>query len=461
MMTKAKESTTVAAGRRPRRKGWLALTPLLLLALLMGGLGVAFGDFYKVPMTVVFLIVGIASLFTLRGLSVEERIETFSRGAGQRDLLLMVWIFVLAGAFAKSAQAMGAVSATVDLTMYFLPSNMLLAGLFLSSCVVSLCVGTSVGTIVALVPVAAEVAGRTATPTALMVAAVVGGAFFGDNLSFISDTTVAATRTQGCSMRDKFHTNFRIVLPAAVLCFVIYLVMGLNGGTGAATRQPAELHLWRVLPYAFVLVSAIAGLNVLLSLCSGLVLTAVVGVADGAFTPADWLQHVAEGISGMGELILVSLMAGGLLSVVRRAGGMTYLVRGITRRVHSRRGAEVCIALLVSLTNLCTANNTVAILSVGSIVSDLSTRYGVDRRRSASLLDIFSCIVQGIIPYGAQLLMASGLAAVSTIAIIPYLYYQPLLAVAALTSIALCKGKRGRMASACEKNKKSDVKLHG
>ena len=442
-MTETKEKTQAGIRRRPKRKGWLALTPLLLLALIMGGLGIAFGDFYKVPMTVVFLIVSIASLFTLRGYSVEERISTFSQGAGQRNLLLMVWIFVLAGAFAKSAQAMGAVSATVDLTMYFLPSNMLLAGLFLSACVVSLCVGTSVGTIVALIPVAAEMAERTSTTPALMIAAVVGGAFFGDNLSFISDTTVAATRTQGCSMRDKFRTNFLIVLPAAVLCFIIYLVIGLSEGHNAS-GQTVELHLWRVLPYAFVLISAIAGMNVLLSLCSGLVLTAVVGMLDGSLTLSDWLQGVAEGIGGMGELILISMMAGGLLSVVRRAGGITYMVRGITRRIHSRKGAELCIAALVSLTNLFTANNTVAILSVGSIVNDISIRYGVDKKRAASLLDIFSCIVQGVIPYGAQLLMASGLASLSPFSIIPYLYYPPLLAAAALASIVLSKDKRAK-----------------
>ena len=451
-MTETKDKTLGGIRRRPKRKGWLALSPLLLLALIMGGLGIAFGDFYKVPMTVVFLMVSIASLFTLRGYSVEERIETFSRGAGQRNLLLMVWIFVLAGAFAKSAQAMGAVSATVDLTMYLLPSNMLLAGLFLSACVVSLCVGTSVGTIVALIPVAAEMAERTSTTPALMIAAVVGGAFFGDNLSFISDTTVAATRTQGCSMRDKFRTNFLIVLPAALLCFIIYLVMGLSEGHHAS-GQAVVLHLWRVLPYAFVLISAIAGMNVLLSLCSGLLLTAIVGMLDGSLTLSDWLQGVAQGIGGMGELILISMMAGGLLSVVRRAGGITYMVRGITRRVHSRKGAEFCIAALVSLTNLFTANNTVAILSVGSIVNDISIRYGVDKKRAASLLDIFSCIVQGVIPYGAQLLMASGLASLSPFSIIPYLYYPPLLAAAALASIALSKGKRanGKPLGKCKK----------
>ncbi len=428
-------------GGRPRRRGWLALMPLVLLAVMMALMGVLMGDFSKVPMCVVFLVVSIASLFTLRGYPIEERVSCFSHGAGDRNLLLMVWIFVLAGAFAKSAQAMGAVSATVDLTMALLPESLLLAGLFLSSCIVSLCVGTSVGTIVALVPVAAEMSARTGNATALMVAAIVGGAFFGDNLSFISDTTVAATRTQGCSMRDKFRTNFRIVLPAAVLCFVLYVVMGFNSSSAGAGVDIASVHLWRVLPYVVVLVTAVMGMNVLLSLCLGVVLTGVVGIADGALSAAEWVRSLSEGIVGMGELILISMMAGGLLAVVRKAGGVTYIVRGITRRVHSRRGAELCISGLVSFTNLCTANNTVAILSVGSIASDISKRFKVDPRRSASLLDIFSCVVQGVIPYGAQLLMASGLAAISPMDIIPYLYYPLLLAIAALLSIAFAKGK--------------------
>ena len=428
-------------GGRPRRRGWLALMPLVLLAVMMALMGVLMGDFSKVPMCVVFLVVSIASLFTLRGYPIEERVSCFSHGAGDKNLLLMVWIFVLAGAFAKSAQAMGAVSATVDLTMALLPENLLLAGLFLSSCIVSICVGTSVGTIVALVPVAAEMSARTGSGTALMVAAIVGGAFFGDNLSFISDTTVAATRTQGCSMRDKFRTNFRIVLPAAVLCFVLYVAIGFNSSSAGVGVDIASVHLWRVLPYVVVLVTAVMGMNVLLSLCLGVVLTGVVGIADGALSTAEWVSSLSEGIIGMGELILISMMAGGLLAVVRKAGGVTYIVRSITRRVHSRRGAELCISGLVSFTNLCTANNTVAILSVGSIASDISKRFKVDPRRSASLLDIFSCVVQGVIPYGAQLLMASGLAAISPMDIIPYLYYPLLLAVAALLSIAFAKGR--------------------
>ena len=355
----------------------------------------------------------------------------------------MVWIFVLAGAFAASAKDMGAVTATVDLTMRCLPSNVLLAGLFLASCVVSLCIGTSVGTIVALVPMAAEMSARTGVSLPFMVAIVVGGSFFGDNLSFISDTTVAATRTQNCTMRDKFRTNFRIVLPAAILCFGIYAFMGFEQGVVSANAQ-STLHLWRVLPYAVVLVAALCGMNVMMVLCVGTLLTGVVGIAEGAYTLSGWLLSMAHGITGMGDLILISMMAGGLLAVVRKGGGVTYLVRVLTRRVHSRRAAECCIASLVALTNCCTANNTVAILSVGAITKDISVRYGVDKRRAASLLDIFSCVVQGIIPYGAQLLMASGLALVSPMQIIPNLYYPMLLALSAILSIAVTGRNKGQ-----------------
>lgn len=426
---------------RPRRRGWVALLPLLLLALLMGGTGLAFGDFYKVPMTIIFALTSIGAMFTLRGYGIEERIAAFSRGAGHPDLLMMVWIFMLAGAFAKSAQAMGAVSATVDLTLQCLPGRYLLAGLFLASCIVSLCVGTSVGTIVALVPVAAEISGRTGLEVPLVTAAVVGGSFFGDNLSFISDTTVAATRTQGCTMRDKFRTNFRIVFPAALVCMALYVFIGLQHFTSAAAAPAAATHWWRVLPYIVVLAAAVKGFNVLLVLCSGCLLTGIVGMAEGIYTLSAWMESMASGIAGMGELILVSMMAGGLLAVVRKGGGVTYLVRALTRRVHTRRGAECCISALVAVTNCCTANNTVAILSVGGIARDISERFGVDKRRAASLLDIFSCIVQGFIPYGAQLLMAAGLAAVSSVSIIPFLFYPMLVAVTATFSIAFSKKK--------------------
>lgn len=426
---------------RPRRRGWLALMPLILLAVLMAMLGIIMGDFSKVPMTIVFLLTSIAALFTLRGYKIEERVRCFSHGAGSPDLLLMVWIFVLAGAFASSAKAMGAVSATVDLTMMCLPDSALLAGLFLASCIVSICIGTSVGTIVALVPMASELASRSGIVLPLMVAAVVGGSFFGDNLSFISDTTVAATKTQNCSMRDKFRTNFRIVLPAALICFIIYVLLGQGAQSQIVFSANGELHWVRVLPYVAVLASALCGVNVLIVLCLGTLLTGIVGVADGAYTLSGWITSMAEGVTGMGDLILISMIAGGLLAVVRKGGGVTYLVRALTRRVHSRRGAECCISALVALTNCCTANNTVAILSVGSITKDISERFGVDKRRAASLLDIFSCVTQGIIPYGAQLLMASGLAVISPLDITPYLYYPLLLAVCAIISILISKKK--------------------
>lgn len=429
---------------RPRRRGWLSLLPLPFLALLTMGIGWYTGDFSKVPMTIVFLLTALLSLATLRGYSVHERVAIFSRGAGSPDLLLMVWIFVLAGAFAKSAQTMGAVSATVDFTLLYLPDGILLAGLFLAACVVSLCVGTSVGTIVALVPVATELAVRVGEPLPLMVASVVGGSFFGDNLSFISDTTVAATKTQQCNMRDKFRANFKIVFPAALVCFLIYIVIGSDAPHAALNTPAPTLHLWRVLPYFVVLLAALLGVNVLLVLLLGILLTGVVGCAEGVYDIAGWLQALAEGVSSMGDLILISMIAGGLLSVVRKGGGITWLVRGLTRRVHTRRQAECCISVLVSLTNCCTANNTVAILSVGSIARDISKRYGVNRLRSASLLDLYSCVVQGILPYGAQLLMAGGLAMVSPIAIIPYLYYPMLLALAGAVSIVLTKGKSVR-----------------
>lgn len=426
---------------RPRRRGWLALMPLILLAVLMAMLGIIMGDFSKVPMTIVFLLTSIAALFTLRGYKIEERVRCFSHGAGSPDLLLMVWIFVLAGAFASSAKAMGAVSATVDLTMMCLPDSALLAGLFLASCIVSICIGTSVGTIVALVPMASELSSRSGIVLPLMVAAVVGGSFFGDNLSFISDTTVAATKTQNCSMRDKFRTNFRIVLPAALICFIIYVLLGQGAQSQIVFSANGEIHWVRVLPYVAVLASALCGVNVLIVLCLGTLLTGIVGVADGAYTLSGWITSMAEGVTGMGDLILISMIAGGLLAVVRKGGGVTYLVRALTRRVHSRRGAECCISALVALTNCCTANNTVAILSVGSITKDISERFGVDKRRAASLLDIFSCVTQGIIPYGAQLLMASGLAVISPLDITPYLYYPLLLAVCAIISILISKKK--------------------
>ena len=415
-----------------KRNGALALTPLLVFAGSFLLLSILLNDFYKTPVIVVFILASVYAISITRGLDLGRRITLFSRGAGNDNLMLMVWIFVMAGAFAETAKAMGAIEEVVELTLTIMPSGMLLPGLFVATCMVSFAIGTSVGTIVALVPVAIGIAGKMGVDTALLVAIVVGGSFFGDNLSFISDTTVAASRTQGCKLSDKFKVNFRIVMPAAVIVFILYTYIGM----GFTTPEAAYSIDWvKILPYLFVIVAAVMGMNVLLVLTIGIGLTAAVGLGLGSFDMAGCLGAMGSGIAGMGELIIVSMLAGGLLELIRYNGGITYLIKVLTRRVNTRRGAELGIAALVSLANLCTANNTVAIISVGSIARDIAERYGVDKRKSASILDTFSCLVQGMIPYGAQLLIAAGLAGVSAFSIIPYLYYPFVMGAAALIAI--------------------------
>ena len=382
-------------------------------------------------MLLIFIIVSIVAILLSRGMTFRERITEFSKGAGQKDLLLMVWIFVLAGAFAASAKAMGAVDATVNLTLQLLPTNFLLAGLFISACVVSLCMGTSVGTIVAFMPIAASLADKTEMSLPLMAAAIVGGAFFGDNLSFISDTTIVATQSQGCKQSDKFRYNFFLVLPVAILVCIIYLLMG----SGADEVTAGNVMWWKIIPYAAVLVSAAMGMNVMLVLLMGNVLTGIVGIADGSYTFMEWTASLTAGIMGMSELILISMMAGGIFALITKQGVMERFMRLVSIKIHTKRGAELSICLLVGVVNALTANNTVAILSVGDIAKQIATRFGIDPRRSASLLDTISCTVQGLLPYGAQLLMASSLAGISALSIIPYLYYPMLIGLITLLSI--------------------------
>lgn len=386
-------------------------------------------------MLLIFIIVSIVAILLSRGMTLRERITEFSKGAGQKDLLLMVWIFVLAGAFAASAKAMGAVDATVNLTLQLLPTNFLLPGLFISACIVSLCMGTSVGTIVALMPIAASLADKTDMSLPLMSAAIVGGAFFGDNLSFISDTTIVATQSQGCKANDKFKYNFFLVLPAAVIVFIIYLIMG-----QACQEVVADTVLWwKIIPYATVLITAALGMNVILVLLIGNILTGIVGIADGSYTFMQWTDSLTTGIMGMSELILISMMAGGVFALITKQGVMERIVDLVSRKIRTRKGAELSLAILVGVVNVLTANNTVAILSVGDIAKNISKRYAIDPRRSASILDTTSCAVQGILPYGAQLLMASSLAGISAMSIIPYLYYPLLIGIIVLASILIKK----------------------
>lgn len=421
------------------KKGIIALSPLLVFIVLYLVTSIIARDFYKVPITVAFMISSIFAVAISGRLPLKKRIETFSRGAGTGNLMLMLWIFVLAGAFANSAKVMGSIDATVNLTLTLLPAQMLLAGLFLAACFISLSIGTSVGTIVALVPIAAGIAQSTGTPIAMMTAIVVGGAFFGDNLSFISDTTIAATQTQGCRLSDKFRVNTFIVAPAALLILLIYAFMG------SSVQEPAsipQIELMKVVPYLVVLITAVFGMNVMAVLTLGLMLTGIIGMLNGSYDMYGWFKAMGDGILGMGELIIITMMAGGLLEIVRENGGIDFIIQKLTAKVSSKRGAEFSIAALVTLTNICTANNTVAIITVGGIAKQIGDRFGVDNRKCASLLDTFSCFTQGIIPYGAQLLMAAGLARLNPIDIMPYLYYPLALGFSALLAIMLRLPKR-------------------
>ena len=421
------------------KKGLLALSPLGVFILIYLVTSLIAGDFYKVPITVAFMIASIYAVTVSGGIPLRKRINIYSRGAGTSQMMLMIWIFILAGAFAHTAKMMGAIDATVNLTLTLLPGSMLLAGIFLAACFISLSVGTSVGTIVALTPIAAGVAQQTGTSVPFMTAIVVGGAFFGDNLSFISDTTIAATSTQGCRLSDKFRANAFIVVPAAVVILAVYLIMGSNMHS---PQNVGEVEILKVIPYLIVLLAAIVGMNVMAVLVIGLVLTGIIGMLMGAFDVFGWFGHMGQGIVGMGELIIITMMAGGLLELIKHNGGIDYLIERMTRHVKDKRGAELSIAALVSLVDLCTANNTVAIITVGGIAKQVGDRYGVDSRKAASILDTFSCTVQGLIPYGAQLLMAAGLAAVNPVSIVPYLYYPMAIGIAALLSILLRYPKR-------------------
>lgn len=418
----------------------IALLPLVVFLgiYLLGSL--LAGDFYKMPIVVAGMIASMVAVAMCRKITLTESVDSYSRGATEPNIMLMIWIFVLAGAFAASTKTMGAVDATVALTLRIVPEEFLPAGIFLAACFTSFSVGTSVGTIVALTPIASAIAEQTGGNVAWLVAIVVGGALFGDNLSFISDTTIAATRTQGCNMRDKFRTNLLIVAPAAFITLLIYAIVG---GDYVTTYTPAESSAsWvMMLPYLLVLVTAVAGVNVLCVLVLGIVASGIMGIVGGQISLVDWFVSMGEGIGSMGELIIITMMAGGMLELIRLNGGVDYIISRVTSRITSRRGAELSIASLVIFADVCTANNTVAIISVGGIVREIAQRFGISPRRAASLLDTFSCFVQGLLPYGAQLLMAAGLAAISPIEIISYLYYPYIMGGCALLAILLQRPK--------------------
>ena len=417
------------------KKGILALSPVVVLLVAYLAMAVASGDFYKISISVAFVVAAVYAVAALRGIShsLQERVGVFSEGAADKNILYMIWIFILAGIFAASAKAMGAVDATVHFTLRFVPTEFLPAGIFVAACFVSLSIGTSVGTIVALTPVVTGLAQQMGADTAQMVAIVVGGAFFGDNLSFISDTTIAATMSQGCKMKDKFRTNLLIVLPAALLSLGLYLFLGLSGSEAVESASVAEWY--KAIPYLLVLVCAVVGVEVLVVLVLGIVATIVIGLLCGSLAVVSFCEAASGGVLSMGELIIITLMAGGLMNLVKQSGGFEFITCAITNRISGKRGAEGAIAGLTLLTDICTANNTIAIITVGPIARELSERYGVSPRKSASLMDTASCFAQGVLPYGAQLLMASGLAHISPLEIIPHLYYPMAIGVMVVLAI--------------------------
>lgn len=422
--------------------GWLALSPLIVFLFVYLVSSVIAEDFYKIPISAAFLVASIYAVIISKGKTIEQRIAIFSEGAGNKNVLLMIWIFVLAGTFAATAKDIGAIDATVNLALRILPGRLLFGGLFIASCFISMAIGTSVGTIVALVPIAAGIADQLASggisgtfsSPSFITAIIVGGAFFGDNLSFISDTTIAATRTQGCSMADKFKTNIRIVGPAAIVVTIIYIILG---SSISVVPESGPIEWVKLVPYILVIALAISGMDVAAVLTTGIVVNAIIGFADNSLTWTSFLESAGSGISGMGDLIIVTMMAGGMLEIIRANGGLDFIVNRLTKGIKSKRGAELSIAALVSLANLCTANNTIAIITTGGIAKDITRRFSLDPRKTASILDTFSCLIQGLIPYGAQLLMAAGLAGVSTITIISHLYYPFVMGVCALLAILL------------------------
>ncbi len=437
--TNTSGSTTKTSGSTPNTSGWLALSPALIFLTLYVIVSLVIGDFYVMPITVALMAASAWSIAICRGAGkLSARVALFSRSAGNADVLYMVWIFIMAGAFAALAKSIGAIDATVGVTLRFFPPSLLLPAIFAGACFISMSIGTSVGTVVALVPLVVEIAYGAEGDVPLFVATVLGRAFFGDNLSFISDTTIAATRTQGCKMADKFRANFRIVFPAALITLGLYIAIG--SGVDYITH-PTNTPWWLMTPYMFIIAAALAGVNVLIVLLGGIVIAIGFGLSQG-ISLLDSCRILGEGVDSMGQLIIITVLAAGMLGMIKQMGGIDFMLRALTARVSGKRGAQACISVLVGIVNLCTANNTVAILTVGELSRDIAHRYGISASKTASLLDTGSCIVQCLIPYGAQTLLATSLAGISPAAPWQYLYYPWALTLMLTVSILITRKRR-------------------
>ena len=416
-----------------------ALLPIGIFLVIFLGSGVVTGDFYAMPAIVAFLIALLAAFLQHREIGFQEKIGIVSRGVGDENIITMCLIFLSAGAFSGAVTAAGGVESTVNLGLSVMPPHVAVAGLFVIGCFISVSMGTSMGTIAALAPIAAGISEKTGFAMSVCIAAVVCGAMFGDNLSMISDTTIAAVKTQGCEMKDKFRENFRIVLPAALVTVVLFWIVTRDGSYEMTGALP--YNAWQVLPYVLVLVGALIGINVIVVLVTGTVTSLVIGVATGSLAVGEMFSAVGEGVTGMYDITVISIVVAGIVSLVREYGGIQFILGLIRKSIRGKRGAEAGIAGLALLVDLCTANNTVAIVMAGPIAKEISEEFQVSPRRSASLLDIFTSVGQGLIPYGAQLLSAASLTGLTTFEIIPHLYYPVLMAVSAVLFIIFRKSR--------------------
>jgi Na+/H+ antiporter NhaC len=422
----------------------LALLPILVFLVLFIGTGVITNDFYAMPAVVGFLIALGVAFFQTKGKTFNEKITIVAKGVGDDNIITMCLIFLAAGAFSGAVSAAGGVDSTVNLGLSLLPPQIAVIGLFVIGCFISISMGTSMGTIAALAPIAAGISEKTDFSMAICIGAVVSGAMFGDNLSMISDTTIAAVKTQGCEMRDKFKRNFFIVLPAAIATVIVLFFI--TGGGDFEIAEGLSYNLLQVIPYILVLVAALVGINVFVVLITGTVLSVLVGLCTGSLAPSAIFSSIGEGVTGMYDITVISMLVACISALVKENGGFAFILEKIHNRIHTYKGAEFGITALISLVDIATANNTIAIVISGPIAKEISEDYGIESTRSASLLDIFASVFQGIIPYGAQLLSAASLTGLTSFDIMPYLFYPYFMGVCGIISILLPrKKKNGQM----------------
>ncbi len=418
-----------------KMNGWLALSPLFVFIAIFLASSIYAHSFYVISISVPFVFASVYAVIITRRYETTSRIVSiFSEGAGNQNILLMVWIIILAAAFSQTCKQIGAIDAVANMALRYLPGNLLYVGLFIVSAIISMAIGTNIGTIIALVPIVVGIGENAGLNVPLMTAIIVGGGTFGDNMSFISDTTIAATTSLGCDMKDKFKANIGIAGPAALIAVGLYFFLGSEVKSMPTSE---EIHWIMLLPYAVTIILAMIGVNVVTVLTFGVLLNGVLGIICGNYDAIGWMIAISDGIKGLNEMIVIMMLAGGMLELVRYNGGIDFIVNGISNRIKSKRATELGLATLVSFVTCCTANNTIAILTTGKIAREVSQQNGINPIKTASILDTFSCVVQSLLPYGMHLLMASAMAHTGTLGIIKYLYYPPILAVIATLAIIL------------------------